>query len=336
MIILDRENSMNNKFLGFVFIALLLTVGFSAEAQQPAKTWKIGVLASSTPALNADRDEALRQGLRDLGYVEGKNITLVFRYAEGKLDRLSSLARELVQEKVDMIVVGGTTVAVAAKEATSTTPIILAGVGDLIKTKLVKSFSFPGGNITGVSRSSSDFVGKRLEIFKQAVPKVTRVAALTNRGNPGSERNLRELDTSARTLVIAVQPLPVKGPADFDGAFRNASKEQGEGLFLMPDALFNSHIPRIVALAATHRLPASYPRSDYVEAGGLMSYAVNLAQLTREAAWHIDKVIKGMKPEDLAVTEPEKFELVINLKAANQIGLTIPPGVVAKAEKVIR
>jgi putative ABC transport system substrate-binding protein len=209
-------------------------------------------------------------------------------------------------------------------------------VGDVVKSKLVKSFSFPGGNVTGVSRSSSDFVGKRLEVFKQAVPKITRVAALTNRGNPGYERNLKELDTSARTLVITVQPLLVKSSADFDGAFRSASKEQAQGLFLLPDALFNSHIQRIVELAATNRLPATYPRSDYVEAGGLMSYAVNLVQLAREAAWHIDKIIKGMKPEDLAVTEPEKFELVINLKAANQIGLTIPPSVLAKADKVLR
>ena len=332
-----KSKIRNRKSVGIVALVVAFAMcGAVALAQQPVKTWKIGVLVSSTPALNAARDEALRQGLRDFGYVEGKNITMVFRYAEGKLDRLPALARELVQEKVDMIVAGGTAVAVAAKEATSTTPIILAGVGDILKSKLVKSFSFPGGNVTGVSRSSSDFVGKRLEVFKQAVPKITRIAALTNRGNPGYERNLKELDTSARILVIAVQPLLVKSSADFDGAFRSASKEQAEGLFLMPDALFNSHIPRVVELATTNRLPSSYPRSDYVEAGGLMSYAVNLIQLTREAAWHIDKVIKGMKPEDLAVTEPEKFELVINLKAANQMGLTISPSVLTKADKVIR
>ena len=315
---------------------MLFALCASAHAQQPAKVWKIGVLVSSTPTLNAARDEALRQGLRERGYEEGKNITLVFHYADGKLERLPTLARELVQDKVDMIIAGGTTVAVAAKQATSTTPIVLAGVGDIVKSKLVKSFSFPGGNVTGVSRSSSDFVGKRLEVFKQVVPKIVRVAALTNRGNPGSERNLKEIDIGASTLGITVQPVLVKSSSDFDGAFRTMSKDQADALFLMPDALFNSHIPRIVELAAKNRLPATYPRSDYVEAGGLMSYAVNLLQLTREAAWYVDKIVKGMKPEDLAVTEPEKFELVINLKAANQIGITIPPAVLTKADKVIR
>ena len=314
----------------------LLGLCARAAAQQPAKVWKIGVLVSSTPALSAARDEALRQGLRERGYVDGQNIALVFRYAEGKLDRLPALARALVEEKADMIIAGGTTVAVAAKQATSATPIILAGVGDVVKSKLVKSFSFPGGNVTGVSRSSSDFVGKRLEVFKQAVPKIARVAALANRNNPGSDRNLKELDIGARTLGISLQPVMVKAAGDFEAAFGTVNKEQADAFFLVPDALFNSHIPRLVELAAKNRLPASYPRSDYVAAGGLMSYAVNLLQLTREAAWYVDKIIKGMKPEDLAVTEPEKFELVINLRAANQLGITIPPSVVKKADQVIR
>jgi putative ABC transport system substrate-binding protein len=322
----------------FLLICLLFAVFLPAGsgAQEPEKIWKIGVLASSTPALNAARDEALREGLRKFGYAEGKNITLVFRYAQGKLDRLPVLARELLQERVDIMIAGGTAGAVAAKQATSTTPIVLAGVGDVVKSRLVKTFSFPGGNVTGVSRSSSDFIGKRLEIFKQLDPKITRVAALANRGNPGAERNLKELDIGARTLGISVQPVMVKAAGDFDGAFQTAMKEQADALFLMPDALFNSHIPRIVELAAKNRLPATYPRSDYVEAGGLMSYAVNLLQLTREAAWYVDKIIKGMKPEELAVTEPEKFELVINFKTANQIGLTISPNVLARADRVLR
>jgi len=331
----DRQAPMRRAGVWLSVIALLYGAA-TAQAQQPAKVWRIGVLVSSTPGLNAARDEALRQGLRDLGYVEGKDIALEFRYAEGKLERLPTLARELIQENVDMIVAGGTAVAVAAKKTTGTTPIILAGVGDIIKAGLVKSFSFPGGNVTGVSRSSSDFVGKRLEVFKRAVPKITRVAALTNVGNPGHERNLKEIDLGARTLGIAVQAVTVKSAADLNGAFRTAIKEHADALFLMPDALFNSHIPRIVDLAARNRLPATYPRSDYVRAGGLMSYAVNLVQLTRGAAWYIDMIIKGMKPADLAISEPEKFELVINLTTAKQLGVTIAPELIEKADRVIR
>jgi putative ABC transport system substrate-binding protein len=317
-------------------VIILLGCRVFAEAQQQAKVWKIGVLVSSSPTLNASRDEALRQGLRELGYVEGQNITMDFRYADGKLDRLPQLARELVEQNVDVIVVGGTGVAVAAKKATNTIPIVLAGVGDLVKSGLVKSFSFPGGNVTGVSRNSSDFVGKRLEVFKQALPKTMRVAALANSGNPGYERNLKEVDLGAKAMGISIQPVMVRRSTEFEGAFRAAAGERADALFVMPDALFNSHIALIVDLAAKNRLPATYPRSDYVEVGGLMSYGVNLNELVRGAAWYVDQLFKGMKPDNLAVTEPTKFELVINLKAAKQLRVTISEEVLARADKVIK
>jgi putative ABC transport system substrate-binding protein len=317
-------------------VAILLSCGVVAEAQQEGKVWKIGVLVSSSPALNATRDEALRRGLRQFGYVEGQNVTMEFRYADGKLDRLGQLAQELVHENVDVIVVGGTGVAVAAKKATNSIPIVAAGVGDLVKAGLVKSFSFPGGNVTGVSRSSSDFVGKRLEVFKQAIPKATRVAALANSGNPGHDRNLKEVDLGARAMGISVQPVIVRRATEFEGALRAATAERADALFVMPDALFNSHIQPLVDLAAKNRLPASYPRSDYVEAGGLMSYAVNLNDLVAAAAWYVDQIFKGMKPDNLAVTEPTKFELVLNLKTAKQLGLAISQEVLARADKVIK
>jgi putative ABC transport system substrate-binding protein len=332
----NSEGGAMQSILGLVAVIGMLSAYSTAVAQQQAKIWKIGILVSSSPSLNASRDEALRQGLRELGYVEGKNISMEFRYAEGKLDRLPQLARELVEQNVDVIIVGGTSVAVAAKKAANTIPIVLAGVGDVVKTGLIKTFSFPGGNVTGVSRSSSDFVGKRLEIFKQAVPKITSVAALSNATNPGSDRNFKEVELGARSMGIAIQPVIVRSSNDFDAGFRAAGKTSADALFVMPDALFNSHIARIVDLTAKSRLPGTYPRSDYVEAGGLMSYAVNLDDLVRASAWYVDQIFKGMKPDNLAVTEPTKFDLVINLKTAKQLGLAIPPEVLAKADRVIR
>jgi len=320
-------------FLAFVFISV--TLNPPAAGQNDAKVWKIGVLVSSSAALNASRDEALRQGLREFGYIDGRNIKLDFKYAEGKLDRLPQLARQLVDQKADLIVVGGTRVAVAAHQATATTPIVVAGAGDLVRAGLVRNFSFPGGNVTGVSRNSPDFVGKRLEIFRQAVPTITRVAALGNSTNPGYERNFKEVELGARAMGIAIQPVWIRSAAELDKALAK-SKSDADALFVMPDALFNSHMSWIVELTAKNRLPAIYPRSDYVEAGGLMSYGVNLAELWRQAAWYVDQIIKGMKPDNLSLTEPTKFDLVINLGAAKQLGLTIPPNVLAKADRVIR
>ncbi len=327
---------MNKKVVASVAATLILASVNFGEAQQPAKVWRIGVLASGSPSLTASRDDGLRRGLRELGYVEGQNIIMEYRYAEGKLDRLPSLAAELVGLKVDVIVAGGTRVAVAAKQATSTIPIVIGGAGDPVRAGLVRSFTYPGGNVTGVSRISPDFTGKRLELLKEAVPKAARVAALSNPDNPGHGPSLKEIELGAWALGMTPQTLAVRSPNDFESAFGAAAKGRAEVLFVMPDALFHSYQSRIVELAAKNRLPASYDRADFVEAGGLMSYAVNLADLSRRAAWYVDQILKGSKPADLPMVEPTKSELVINLKTANTLGLTIPPNVLARADKVIK
>lgn len=327
----------NQKWAGFLAILVLLVgcVGM-AEAQQPKKVWRIGVLVSSSPSLTASRDQALRRGLRELGYVEGQNIILEYRYAEGKLDRLPDLAAELVRLKVDVIVVGGTRVAVAAKQTTSTTPIVVEGAGDLVGAGLVRSLTYPGGNVTGVSRLSPDFIGKRLELLKEAIPKAIRVAALLNPDNPGYGASLKEIELGARALGMTLQSLAVRSPNDFESAFGAAAKGRADALFVMTDALFNSYLSRIAELAAKSRLPAIYDRTGFVEAGGLMSYGVNLADLSRRAAYYVDQILKGAKPAELPVEQPTKFELIINLKTAKQIGLTIPSDVLVRADRVIK
>ncbi len=324
------------KNLYLFLIIVVLGWGEFADAQQPAKVWRIGVLVSNSPSLNASRDEALRQGLRELGYVQGQNIIMEYRYAEGKLDRLPDLATELVGLKVDVIVVGGTRVAVAAKQATSTIPIVVAGAGDLVSAGLIRSFTYPGGNVTGVSRLSPDFIGKRLKLLKEAIPKAIGVAVLTNPDNPGHGKSLKEIGLDAQLLGLKVQSLAVRSPNDFESAFGAAAKGRADVLFVMADALFNSYPSRIVQLATKNRLPAMYDRIEFVEAGGLMSYGVDLADLSRRAAWYVDQILKGSKPADLPMVEPIKFELVINLKAAKQIGVTIPPEMLMRADNVIK
>jgi putative tryptophan/tyrosine transport system substrate-binding protein len=314
----------------------LLAWGFAAEAQQPAKLWKIGVLVSSSPSVNASRDRALRQGLRELGYEEGKNIVMEYRYAEGKVDRLPELARDLVEQKPDVIVVGGTSVAVAAKKATSTIPIVVAGAGDLVEAGLIKSFMYPGSNVTGVARMSADFFGARLKLIRETFPKAASVAALANPKNPGHDRNIKDAELGARALGLTFQTAPAKTADELDGAIRAAAKGGANALFVMTDALFNSHVSRIAQSAIKNRLPAVYDRSDFVEAGGLMSYGVNLADLSRRAAEYVDQILKGAKPADLTLVQPIKYDLSINLKTANQIGVTIPPDVLQRAVKVIK
>jgi putative ABC transport system substrate-binding protein len=319
-----------------VAIVAFVGCGLVAEAQQPAKVWSIGVLVSSSQSQNAARDEGLRQGLRELGYVEGKNIIMEFRYAEGKLDRLPELAAELVRSKVDVIVVGGTRVATAAKQATGTIPIVVAGAGDLVKAGLIRSYTRPETNVTGVSRLSPDFTGKRLNLLREAIPKLTRVAALSNPDNPGEGPSLKDIELGARSLAMTLQSVPARSPKDLDKAFATAAKERAQALLVMTDAMFNSHLSRLAELAAKNRLPAMYDRSEFAEAGGLMSYGVNLADLSQRAAWYVDQIFKGSKPADLPLVEPVKYELVINLQAAKKIGLAIPQEMVARADKVIK
>jgi ABC-type uncharacterized transport system substrate-binding protein len=318
------------------FVVGLFACGAVASAQQPVKTWKIGVLVSSTQALNAARDEALRQGLRDLGYEESKNIAMEYRYAEGKTDRLDKLARELVEQKVDVIVVGGTSVAVAAKRATSTIPIVVAGAGDLVEAGLIKSFMYPGGNVTGVARMSADFFGARLKLVKEILPKTTQITALSNPKNPGHGRSLKDAELGARAMGLTFQSVTAQNANELDSAVGAAAKSGSGALFIMTDALFNSHLARIAQSSIKNRLPSVYDRTGFVEAGGLMSYGVNLPDLSRRAAEYVDQIFKGAKPGDLTLVQPTKFDLALNLKTANQIGVTIPLEVLNRAVKVIK
>jgi len=274
--------------------------------------------------------------LRDLGYVEGRNIVMEYKYAEGKTDRLPQLARELVQQKPDVIVVGGTRVAVAAKNATKTIPIVIAGAGDLVEAGLIKSFMYPGGNITGVARTSPDFFGARLKLVKEVLPRATQVAALANPKNRGHERTLKDVQLGAQAQGLSFQSVAAQNPAELDSAIASAAKGGANALFILTDAFFNSQIPRIAQSAIKNRLPAVYDRSEFVEAGGLMSYGVNLAELSKRAAEYVDQIFKGAKPGDLTLVQPTKFDLSVNLKTAKQIGVPIPPEVLERAVKVIK
>lgn len=324
------------KIGAFALAALMLACVAPAHSQQAGKVWKIGVLVSSSADLNASRDEPLWQGLRERGYVEGKNLNVIYRYAEGKVERLPELAAELVRLNVDVIVVGGTRVASAAKQATGTIPIVVAGAGSLTEAGLISSFTSPGGNVTGVSRVSPDFFGKRLELLKLSVPKAARLGAFMNADNPGYEARLKEIDLAAKASGMRLQPLAVRGPNDFEGAFSAATKERAEAAIVMPDALFHSYPGRMAELAAKNRLPAMYDRVDFVEAGGLMSYGADLAELSRQSAYYVDRILQGAKPADLPMVEPVRSRFVVNLQAAGQIGLTVPPAVLNKADRVIK
>ena len=316
--------------------AMLFALCSSAEAQQPKKIPRIGFLNALFPTTNPARIEAFRQGLRDVGYVEGKNIIIEYRYAERKVDRLPALAAELVRLKVDAIVTSATQETHAAKEATNTIPIVMINEGDPVKTGFVASLARPGGNITGLSTLSPELSGKRLELLKEIVPKLSRVAVLGSSTSPGNADSLRELETAAQELKIKLQYLDVLNPNDLETEFRAAGKGRADAIIVLSNSIFTSQRRQIIDLAAKSRLPASYARPEFVESGGLMTYGVSLINNSRRAASYVDKILKGANPADLPVEQPTKFELVINLKAAKQIGLTIPPNVLARADRVIK
>ena len=333
-----RRSQKNMKKNILLLLCVNLALGWFqlAEAQQAAKIWKVGVLASSSPSMNEARDEALRQGLSNRGYIEGQNLIIEYRYAEGKIERLPQLARELIEDKVDVIVVGGTRVAVTAKKATSTIPIVVAGAGDLVETGLIKSFMYPGGNVTGVARLSADFFGDRLKLIKEIIPKASQINALANPNNPGHSRSLKDAELGARSSGLTFQSVSARTGTELDSAIGRASKGGASALLVITDAMFSSNLGRIAELTLKHRLPAIYDRSAFVEAGGLLSYGANLAELSRRAAEYVDQIFKGAKPEDLTLVQPTKFDLSINLKTAQQIGVTIPPNLLARADQIIK
>ncbi len=316
---------------------MLFTLTSSAHAQQATKVPRIGYLNAVSPASASDRIASFRQGLRELGYVEGKNIVIESRYAKGNLDRLPALAAELVRLNVEVIVSSGPTPTRFAKQATSTIPIVMAQDSDPIGNGFVASLARPGGNITGLSTLSPELSGKRLELLKEIVPRLTRVAVLGTSTQPGNAQALKEVELAAAALGIKMQYIDVRIPTDFDSAFRTARKAQADAVLMMvPSGIVNAQRKQMVELAIKSRLPATYQSSEYVEAGGLMSYGVSIDDLNRRAAIYVDKILQGRKPADLPVEQPKKFEFVVNLKAAKQIGLTIPPNVLARADRVIR
>jgi putative ABC transport system substrate-binding protein len=315
----------------------LLAVGVIADAQQPAKVPRIGFLVGASPSSYAGRTEALLRGLSELGYVEGKSIVIEWRYAEGKPDGLSELAAELVRLKVAVIVTGGAGGPTrAAKEATVTIPIVMAMDSDPVGQGFVANLARPGGNITGLSTLAPELSGKRLELLKEIVPKLSRVAVLGTSTAPTNAQALREVELAAGALGVKLQYLDVLGPKDIETAFRAASKGRADAVLVLTGPVFPSQRKQLADLAAKSRLPAIYPFPEFVEAGGLMTYSTSITDLFRRAAIYVDKILKGRKPADLPIEQPIKFELIINLKAAKQIGLTIPPNVLVRADKVIK
>jgi putative tryptophan/tyrosine transport system substrate-binding protein len=316
--------------------AMLLSISFSVEAQQATKIPRIGYLTNESLSATSDRSDAFRRGLRELGYVEGKNIFIEWRSAEGKLGRVTTLAAELVRLKVDVIVTLGSSVSRSAKEATSIIPIVMAQVNDPIGDGLVASLARPGGNITGLSSLSPEITGKQLELLKEMVPTLSRMTLLGTSTGPGHAQALRQVELAGRAFAVQVQFLDVQTPKDIEIAFRAASKGRAEAILALGSAVLNSHRRQLADLVAKNRLPAIYDRREFVDEGGLLSYGVSLTDLHRRSAIYVDKILKGAKPADLPVEQPNKFELVINLKAAKQIGFTIPQNVLARADKVIK
>jgi putative tryptophan/tyrosine transport system substrate-binding protein len=330
-----RTKPMNRRTF-LTGLGAVLAAPRAAEAQQTGKTARIGVLEmGQPPSGRSPTREGFREQLRELGYVEGLNLVIESRYAEARAERLPDLAAELVRLKVDVIVAGGTPAPLAAKQATSTIPIVMAAAGDPIRTGLVTSLARPGGNVTGLSTFTPELAAKRLQLLKEVVPGVSRVAILWNAANPFTMANMRETEAAARTLGVHAQSLEVRGPADFDNALPAAISGQAGALIVVDDPLTCSHQKRIGDFTSKNRLPAIYGFKECAGAEGLMSFGASLVDLYRRAAIFVDKILKGAKPGDLPVEQPTKFEFVINLKTAKALGLTIPPSLLLRADQVI-
>jgi len=330
---IDRRRFLLTSLAGALAVPSLGTAG----AQPPEKVPRVGYLnpgSSSDPARQR-RLEAFRQGLRELGYVEGQNIAIESRWAEGKYDRYPALAADLVRLKVDVIVAGGGAATQAAQQATRTIPIVMSVVIDPVGSGLVPSLARPGGNLTGTSMMATDLVGKQLEVLKELVPKGSRVALLWNPANPKSAPQLREAGAVARALGVGLQPLEARNPQEIDSAFAAMTRERAGALVVLADAMFTNQVRQIADLAAKRRLPSIYGQREYAEAGGLMVYSSNPFDLERRAATFVDKILKGAKPADLPIEQPSKFELVINLKTAKALALTIPQSLLLRADQVI-
>jgi putative ABC transport system substrate-binding protein len=330
------EKPIRHSTLFWLLVTILLATASIAEAQQPKKVPRIGYLSRSSAFGNLPRIEAFRHGLRDLGYVEGQNVVIDYRYAEGNPDRLQNLAAELVSLNVDVIVAPGTGPVSAAKQATRTIPIVMMNAADPVGDGLIRSLARPGGNITGLTTIASELSGKRLEVLKEAVPKSSRMAILWSPVVQQRVIEFKETQLAARALGLQLQSVEARAANDLEPAFSAITAGRANAVILLGDGMFNANRTRILDLAAKSRLPIMYPEEEYVLAGGLMVYGPSTADLSRRGAFFVDKILKGAKPADLPVEQPTKFELLINLKTAKQIGLTIPPNVLARADRVIK
>jgi putative ABC transport system substrate-binding protein len=333
-----KSKIQNLKWAGtFAIILTFLVGGVVVEAQQPKKVPRIGNLSLGNATSDSTRFGVVRLALRELGYMEGKNIAVEYRYAEGKLNRFPELAQELVRLKVDIIVVTGDASIRAVKNATKTIPIVMAGTGsDPVEAGLIESLARPGGNVTGVTTLGRELGGKRLELFKEAVSKVAHVAVLNGSVNPATTIELKEVQAAARVLRLTIQPWEVRASNGFEKVFAALNKQRPDGLYVLGGALMNANRKRIVGFALKSRLPSMYVSREAVEVGGLMYYGADFADSYRRVAYYVDRILKGVNPGDLPVEQPKKFELVINLKTAKQIGLTIPQRVLVRADRVIR
>ena len=327
---------MKKKIAVLTLSGLLIGLWLSAHAQPPTKVSRIGYLTNGFTSTSPGRTEAFRQGLRELGYVEGKNLFIEWRFADGKPDRLPALAAELVRLKVDVILTTGAGATRIAKEATSAIPIVMGQDPDPVGNRFVASLARPGGNITGLSSLRADLSGKRLELLKELLPKLSRVAVLGSSTNPPNAQALRETEGAAQAFAVQVQYLDIVSSKDIEKAFPTAINGRAEAILLLGGPVLNSQRTRIVDLAAKNRLPAIYDVPEYVEAGGLTSYGTSINDLFGRAATYVDKILKGAKPADLPVEQPKKFEFIVNLQAAKQISLTIPPNLLVRADRVIK
>ncbi len=327
---------MRKKILVSLLPTVVLTFVCLAEAQQPGKVARIGFLIGAAHSAILARTEAFRQGLRELGYVEGQDIVIEWRSSEGQLDRLPALAAELKHLKVEVIVTTGSGVTRAAKDATVTIPIVMVQDNDPVGNGFVASLARPGGNITGLAILAPEISGKQVELLKETVPRLSRLAALGSSNSPGIAQASKEVELAAGALGVKLQYLDVRDSKDLEIAFRAASKGRADALLVLTGAVLNSQRKQITDLAAKSRLPAIFPFPEYVEAGGLMSYGASFTDLYQRAATYVDKILKGAKPAHLPVEQPKKFELVINLKTAKQIGLTIPESVLYRVDRVIK
>jgi putative tryptophan/tyrosine transport system substrate-binding protein len=332
----NRKKDMKRKITVLALCAILFALCSSAQAQQPKKDPRIGLLYSVSASSGAPRNEAFRQGLRELGYVEGSNIILEYRYADSKLDRLPELATELVRLKVDVIVTSGPGPTRSAKAATVTIPIVMARDTDPVGNGFVASLARPGGNITGLSSLAPEISGKHVELLKEIVPRLARLAVLGTSTTPGNGQVLKEIEIAAGAFGVTPQYLDVLNAGDIEPAFRAAVRGRAEAILVLGSGIYASRRKQVVDLTIKNRLPAIYRSREYIEEGGLITYGVNPFDLDRRAATYVDKILKGAKPADLPVEQPTKFEFIINLKAAKQIGLTIPPNVLVRADRVIK